>query len=51
LDRISFKNPKGEDRVKKAMKVRAADISEPVTREKSTKLDEEYMNRYVEGRG
>ena len=33
------------------MKVRAADISEPVTREKSTKLDEEYMNRYVEGRG
>ena len=50
LDRISFKNPKGEERVKKAMKVREADISEPVTKRKSQRVDEEYMNWYVERR-
>ena len=33
------------------MKVRSADIAEPVTRQKSTKLDEEYLNKYIEGKG
>lgn len=48
LERISFKNPKGEERVKKAIWVRGADLEEPVTKVKSGREEEDFMNWYVE---
>ena len=48
LERISFKNPKGEERVRKAIRVWGADVEEPVTKVKSGREEEDFMNWYVE---
>ncbi len=50
LERISFKNPKSEAALKKAMKVRSADVTAPVNKERSNKVDEQFYNKYFEGK-
>jgi hypothetical protein len=50
LERISFKNPKSEAALKKAMKIRSSDVSQPVNKERSNKLEEQFFNQYFEGK-
>lgn len=50
LERISFKNPKSEAAIKKAIKVRNADVAAPANKERSDKLEEQFFNKYFEGK-